>query len=750
MDSIFNDEPKEEKFTINRNYAAKFQKFKECQELDRLKHKYGDNVDDESSSESEDETAEALTPQLEEDFMATLSMIKSKDPNIYNKETIFYNEKQKNAENKELSTKEKQKKPVFLKDYERERLMTKGSQAYVSDSEDENGYQGFVENKNINELIYNEEQLDLKQSLKAAINNEESDTDDLLTVRDKTKDEKKKEDEEYKTWMKKEKKKNGGLVDQYWKEKSLDENETFLRDYILKRQYKEEDERLPTYKEVVGDLDTEDEDQEEEELNREDEFERKYNFRFEEPDQTFIKRYPRTIAESVRRQDDRRKQKRKDYEERKEKEKDKKKEELKKLKNLKRKEIMAKIDKLKQITGNNKIDDLEDDILDGDFDAAKYDKIMQQVFDNEYYDVEVDKEKPTFSDDDDGIYQEENWDEWTGTEEKENNEVQSQSEEQPHCEDPDFNMDAEYDPNAVVDKSFKRKKKMSKFAQAIKKKKPVFNPDEKTFEEYLDEYYKLDYEDIIEDLPVRFKYRTCMSNDFGLSTEEVLKAEDKELNSWCALRKTMRYNNDDEELRERAKYKKKARNRQKKKQMFNFLQKEEEEIQPEEPEYLQDEPDILQDEPGIAQDEPDIEQYEPEVKKKIQSENNIVTNIKNPPKLKEKSHIPSSASNNLNNKPNHVTTNKRNHVTTNKKLHPIQKKKNLITPKHSIHSRIRSNYKNSFSREKYYNKKTMDTLSTTKIKNLRKQFKGGDKDLVKKISTSRLAAYGLDKRKKVE
>lgn len=40
---------------------------------------------------------------------------------------------------------------------------------------------------------------------------------------------------------------------------------------------------------------------------------------------------------------------------------------------------MAKIDKLKQITGNNKIDDLEDDILDGDFDAAKYDKIMQQV-----------------------------------------------------------------------------------------------------------------------------------------------------------------------------------------------------------------------------------------------------------------------------------------------------------------------------------------------------------------------------------
>ena len=38
LDDIFsndNDEKKEDKLTINKNYAKKFQKFKECQELDR-------------------------------------------------------------------------------------------------------------------------------------------------------------------------------------------------------------------------------------------------------------------------------------------------------------------------------------------------------------------------------------------------------------------------------------------------------------------------------------------------------------------------------------------------------------------------------------------------------------------------------------------------------------------------------------------------------------------------------------------
>ena len=84
-------------------------------------------------------------------------------------------------------------------------------------------------------------------------------------------------------------------------------------------------------------------------------------------------------------------------------------------------------------------------------------------------------------------------------------------------------MDADYIPMEIQSSKSRKKKHKndSQFKRVVEQQKPLFDPQEKTFEQYFDEYYKLDYEDIVGGMPCRFKYRSVVPNDFGLSAEEV-------------------------------------------------------------------------------------------------------------------------------------------------------------------------------------------------------------------------------------
>lgn len=108
-----------------------------------------------------------------------------------------------------------------------------------------------------------------------------------------------------------------------------------------------------------------------------------------------IKRYPRTIEQSLRKTDDRRKTKRAETKERKKKEKEEKMAEIRKMQELKRKEIEEKLEKLKEVTGNTHLA-FEDDDLDGDFDPEAHDRRMKELFNDQFYEGPEGDQKPQF------------------------------------------------------------------------------------------------------------------------------------------------------------------------------------------------------------------------------------------------------------------------------------------------------------------------------------------------------------------
>lgn len=509
------------------------------------------NLEEESSSDDDASTDEELVnPEFDEEFFKTMAFLKNKDPSKYQKIPNFF----ENVQPVEDTVKSKQKKDkiVTVADHQRERLLK--TEGVMSDDEDK-------------ELPYTAEQEKIRNDLKKALN--DSDDEDIFKVREKTDEEIKSEQVDYEKWIKSQDNKEIKPLKDFWTNNKISKEDKFLRDYILKQRYisksNEEDDAIQ--KDIIGLSD------DEAEIEKQTEYEHKYNFRFEEPDNEFIKRFPRTIDDSVRADKNKRKEQRKEREERKAKEKELKMKELRELQNIRKREIEEKLLLLKDVAGNDNLHEvLQEDDLNSDFDPAEHDKRMSEIFNDDYYGIDEGDQKPEFPDIDEELAVE-NWDNFD----------KNKINDEPHCEDDDFNMDCDYDPEEEkklklqselieMSKGRKRKKKISKLAELIKREKPAYDSSlDKTYAEYLDEYYSLDYEDIIGDQPTRFKYTECVPNDFGLSVEEILMASNKELNQWASLKKTMQNRPKNVELNDVEKYSRMKNNLNLKQKIFKSI-----------------------------------------------------------------------------------------------------------------------------------------------------------------------------------
>ncbi len=537
------DDEKEKKanLSINRRYASKFEAEGRFKDLQRAKELALNSDLDESSideadesSESEDEDGNILDSQLELKIVDTINCLRRKDPKIYDTNTKFFYPDDGEDRDKDTGDggingnihddqKEKSKRKTY-KTVLREQLLRDG--AGSDDVYDDNEMNVLRRGKSLRKsnIAYDEEQRGLRDRIINDLHgdgvhgefDDDGDGDDILVLKEKNPEEKEEEERQIKEALKE----MNDLGDA-----STSEGDKFLTDYLANKRWKDK----TGYTNMFADDRNDDNDAEDEKhLEEMDRFESKYNFRFEEaggeinPLNTQIVGHSRNIDNSFRKTDDRRKIERENRKERKDKERRQKEAELRRLKNVKRIEIQERLKKI------NAIGDAEfasEEFLDEEWDPNKYEAQMAAQFNDDYYDA-------AHGDDDMPLEHPGELEAWNE-------------------EDYEYERDENGDEESLPVKKSKSK--------ADKKKKI----DDKNVEE---ELYKLDYEDIVAGIPTRFKYRQVEPESYGLTAEDILLADDDDLNQYISLKKLATYRTDgDKHARNLDKKRKRLRSKLKEK-----------------------------------------------------------------------------------------------------------------------------------------------------------------------------------------
>jgi len=310
-----------------------------------------DGFDSESESEDEDEDEDGnlITDKIDSGISDVLAALKSNNANLKDKNVRFFPEIGAEGTG-EAQGPTKREKPVYLKDYQRERLLNQGAE---QDGDHKTGETA--------QPTYNDEQQQLRNDLIQQFHGSDDEDDDLLTKRE-------------------------GAAREIPEVKLPDpENDAdgFLDAFLNQKGWvPPAEENVPTYNEVVDDEDSDEFD------DLSEKFESAYNFRFEDPEAASIVSYARDQNTLRRGKLSSRQKKREKEKEAKQKEAEKAKLEKSKLKKAKVNEVTDKMAQIQEALGEgdeNLAELLSKEDLDGDFDTDEWDQRMQKLFNDDYY-----------------------------------------------------------------------------------------------------------------------------------------------------------------------------------------------------------------------------------------------------------------------------------------------------------------------------------------------------------------------------
>ena len=361
-------------FSVNRDFEKRFNERKKREELEKAISRHGrgylDALDGEESSSSlaEDEEGVLDTEEITMKVLSTISKIRAKDPEIYNSEKKYFDDKDFEASTKflEKGALGKREKAYTYRDMVAEGVARGTLNSEEEEEEDETPFE--VEQR-------------IKREFKKAVGGDEEEEEDFMKVKKKTEREKKAERKEMRELREKEEAAGGS------------EGDRFLRRFILSKGWvnEEEEGERERWRREQEEADREDEMREEEV----DEFEERLNFRFERVGGGRVTTYERGGDDTMRKKETKRSDKRKERDERKKEEERDHKEEAEMLKGIKREEIERKVLQVMAAGGLNRemAGKAVENIIRGGFDDEKFDGAMDEVFNDDYYGEEDDEEE---------------------------------------------------------------------------------------------------------------------------------------------------------------------------------------------------------------------------------------------------------------------------------------------------------------------------------------------------------------------